>query len=215
MKSIIIIIGIVLVGFIFWYLGFFNKYNYFSAVQDINNKTPHKIIIGELLNVKEHNRISKKYGFNVIQVGCVVGVAETKGINIYNSKIDNYLNKKNGTDWNINYQNEIKTLNNCLTDISFTRVFERVMIRPSLTVIEYNNKKWKINFNISERKKREIYFSINGYSIGKITSNLKIYSLIKDVKNHEKTKREISEIFCKLNKWAQGDTSIRIDWTEY
>ncbi len=212
MKSIIIIIGIVLVGFVFWYLGFFNKYNYFSAVQDINNKTPHKIIIGELLNVKEHNRISEKYGFNVIQLDCVVGVAETKGINIYNSKIDKYLNKKNGTDWNINYQNEIKTLNNCLTDRSFNQVFVRVMIRPSLTIIEYNNKKWKIN--ISGRDKREIHFIINGYSVGKITSDLKTYSLIKDVKNHKKTKREISEIFCKLNKWAQGDTSIIIGWVE-
>ena len=145
-------------------------------------------------------------------IGIVTGIIIFGIFFCYLGFFNKFLDKKSENNQNINSQNEVKSLNNCLTETSFNRVFEKLKTRHSLTAVKYNNKKWQVNTLVDEDgKTKGIVFKQNGYSIGKITSNLKIYSFIKDIKSHKKSKIEINEIFCKLNKWTKGDTSIGID----
>ncbi|MGB3607171.1 hypothetical protein [Psychroserpens sp.] len=112
-RKTIIFSGIILilVGIGLWNFGFFNRFNYLTAKSDIENNSPHKILVGELMiSPIEMDKVSRKYGFKNVGFGCVVSGTELNGIEIYNAEIDKYLTKKNGIDWKDKYQKEIDPL---------------------------------------------------------------------------------------------------------
>ncbi|GGG50643.1 FEKKY domain-containing protein [Bizionia arctica] len=103
-TMILLVIGL-------WYFGFFNRFNYLTAKNDIAKNTPQKIWIGELIiSPRDMNKISAKYGFENIGFGCVVSTTELNGIEIYNAQIEKYLTKINGTAWKSNYIKELDSL---------------------------------------------------------------------------------------------------------
>ncbi|WP_335975361.1 hypothetical protein [Gaetbulibacter jejuensis] len=94
-----------------WNFGFFGRYNYLTAKSDIASNNPQIVFIGEsMLTSSDINAVSKKYGFKVVNFGCIVNQLEQNGIEIYNSQMDNYLDEKNGIGWKSDYKKEIDSL---------------------------------------------------------------------------------------------------------
>lgn len=99
------------VAFLLWNFGFFSRYNYLTAKSDIAGNNPQILFIGEsMLTSSDINAVSKKYGFRVVNFGCIVNRTEQNGIKIYNSQMDNYLDEKNGIGWESKYKKEIDSL---------------------------------------------------------------------------------------------------------
>ncbi|WP_100616446.1 FEKKY domain-containing protein [Confluentibacter citreus] len=112
-RKTIIFSGIILIliGIGLWNYGFFNRFNYLTAKSDIENNSPRKVLVGELMiSPTEMDKISRKYGFTNIGFGCVVSGTELNGIEIHNAEIDKYLTNKNGTEWKADYLKEIDSL---------------------------------------------------------------------------------------------------------
>lgn len=108
------------IGFLLWIFGFFSRYNYLTAKSDIANNNPQIVFIGEsILTSSDINTVSEKYGFKVVNFGCLVNQSEQNGIEIYNSQMNNYLDKLNGIGWESKYKKEIDSLMN-LTNIPKT-----------------------------------------------------------------------------------------------
>ncbi|WP_347175533.1 hypothetical protein [Polaribacter uvawellassae] len=111
-KNLIFITFLIIgIGFLLWNFGFFNRYNYLTAKSDIASNNPQIIFIGEsMLTYSDINTVSKKYGFKVVNFDRIVNQSEQNGIEIYNSQMDNYLDKLNGIGWETEYKKEIDSL---------------------------------------------------------------------------------------------------------
>ncbi|MFD2890449.1 hypothetical protein ACFS5J_00260 [Flavobacterium chuncheonense] len=119
-KTIFISITIFLIIFGSWNFGFFTRFNYLTAKNDIAKNKLQIVFVGEsMLSIEDINKVSKKYGFKVINYGCIINRVEQNGIEIYNSKMDDYLGKLNSTNWKKNYEREIDSLMK-LTNIPIT-----------------------------------------------------------------------------------------------
>lgn len=104
----ILIIGI---GLSLWNFGFFNRYNYLTAKTDIAKNNPQIVYVGKsMLTSSDLNNVSKKYGFEIVGFGCTLSSVEQNGIEIYNSQMNNYLDKLNGIGWKSEYKKEIDSL---------------------------------------------------------------------------------------------------------
>ena len=88
------------------YYGLNEKYNYFTAKQDIRNGKIQLLETGLTLpnpntnvdwNKKQdaEKKVEKQFGYKSINLGCTW----TNGIGIYNSVMENYLEKVNGKNW--------------------------------------------------------------------------------------------------------------------
>ena len=88
------------------YYGLNEEYNYFAAKQDIKNGKIQLLETGFILpepnanvdwNKKQEveKKIEKQFGYKSINLGCTV----TNGIYIYNSVMEDYLEKVNGKNW--------------------------------------------------------------------------------------------------------------------
>ena len=84
------------------YYGLNEEYNYFTAKQDIRNGKIQLLETGLILpgpntNVDWNKKqdAEKQFGYKSINLGCTV----TNGIYIYNSVMEDYLEKVNGKNW--------------------------------------------------------------------------------------------------------------------
>jgi amino acid transporter len=88
------------------YYGLNEEYNYFTAKQDIRNGKIQFLETGLTLpdpntnvdwNKKQdaEKKVEKQFGYKSINLGCTW----TNGIGIYNSVMENYLEKVNGKNW--------------------------------------------------------------------------------------------------------------------
>ena len=88
------------------YYGLNEEYNYFTAKQDIRKGKIQLLETGLILpdpntnvdlNKKQdaEKKTEEQFGYKSINLGCTV----TNGINIYNSVMENYLEKVNGKNW--------------------------------------------------------------------------------------------------------------------
>ncbi|WP_159019276.1 hypothetical protein [Algibacter sp. L3A6] len=121
-KKTLLFITIMLIGIgvSFWNFGFFNRYNYLTAKSHIAVNNPQIVFFGEaILTTSDLNKVSKKYGFKIVNFGCIISQSEQNGIEIYNSQINNYLDKLNGIGWKAEYKKEIDSLKK-LTNIPKT-----------------------------------------------------------------------------------------------
>jgi hypothetical protein len=110
-KSILISILIIGIGLSLWNFGFFNRYNYLTAKTDIAKNNPQIVYVGKsMLTSSDLNNVSKKYGFEIVGFGCTLSSVEQNGIEIYNSQMNNYLDKLNGIGWKSEYKKEIDSL---------------------------------------------------------------------------------------------------------
>ena len=110
-KSILISVLIIGIGLSLWNFGFFSRYNYLTAKNDIAKNNPQIVYVGEsMLTPSDLNNVSKKYGFEIVGFGCTLSAVEQNGIEIYNSQMDNYLDKLNGIGWKSEYKREIDSL---------------------------------------------------------------------------------------------------------
>lgn len=112
-RKRIIIIGILLIGtgILLWNFGLLSSYNYLTAKSDIAKKNIQIVYVGEpMLAPSNINAVSEKYGFKVVGFGCTLSKQEQNGIEIYNSQMDNYLDKLNQKGWKSEYKKEIDSL---------------------------------------------------------------------------------------------------------
>ena len=86
------------------YYGLNEEFNYFSANRDIKNGKIQILETGLILpepNVdwdkkqQAEKLLEKQFGFKSVYLGCIV----THGIGIYNSVMEDYLEKVNGKNW--------------------------------------------------------------------------------------------------------------------
>lgn len=100
-RTIIIGIGIFIIVILFWQFGLFNRFNYFTAKID-GWRNSSRIVITEPPNYPcgvPCIGLKEKYGFHEANIGCVLSKSEIRGIDTYNSEIERYLNKRNGSNW--------------------------------------------------------------------------------------------------------------------
>lgn len=97
------------------------------------------------------------------------------------------------------HEKETMNNNNCLTQKAFQETFKRVMMNPSITTLTMNKSEWKIKFSLEDDTKTLI-FSKEGWKVGYITEDLEVLSTIKSYSKNEKMKKEIIEVFCRLNE---------------
>ena len=99
------------------YYGLNEEYNYFSANRDIKNGKIQILETGLILpepNVdwgktqEAEKKLEKQFGYKSVYLGCVV----THGIGIYNSIMEDYLEKVNGENWRKKQQRMIDSLMN-------------------------------------------------------------------------------------------------------
>jgi hypothetical protein len=101
------------------YYGLNEEYNYFTAKQDIRNDKIQLLETGLALpdpntnvdwNKKQdaEKKVEKQFGYKSINLGCTV----TNGIDIYNSVMENYLEKVNGKNWRTKEQQMFDSLMN-------------------------------------------------------------------------------------------------------
>ena len=99
------------------YYGLNEEYNYFSANRDIKNGKIQILETGLILpepNVdwgkkqEAEKKLEKQFGYKSVYLGCVV----THGIGIYNSVMEDYLEKVNGENWRKKQQRMIDSLMN-------------------------------------------------------------------------------------------------------
>ncbi len=111
-KKIIIGIGLIFIGILFWQYGLFNRFNYLTAKIDswresvrlVTTEPPLYPCGVPCIGLKE------KYGFHESNVGCILNGPTIRGIEAYNAEIEKYLNKRNGEDWRKKYQAELDSL---------------------------------------------------------------------------------------------------------
>jgi hypothetical protein len=146
--------------------------------------------------IDKYNKGSKNNGRAVI--------IQTEGLNydIYMKHKDIFLDNKNQL---MDIHNKKIILNtysspsnkerlkiNCLNTSHFDIVFERIVIRPSITKLERNNKIWEI---MAEGKQAKLYFKIDGYTIAIINSKLEVISLNKFKKIVKDNKKKFYRFF--------------------
>ena len=81
--------------------GVFERFNYFTAKQDIRNDNINIVSYGEIGDVIYIERsLEKKFGFTNIYMGCTI---KGNGYKHYNNVMFDYLKEKNGIDWKAKY----------------------------------------------------------------------------------------------------------------
>ena len=99
------------------YYGLNEEYNYFSANRDIKNGKIQILETGLVLpkpNVdwdkkqEAEKKLEKQFGYKSVYHGCIV----THGIGIYNSVMEDYLEKVNGKNWRTKQQRMLDSLMN-------------------------------------------------------------------------------------------------------
>ena len=99
------------------YYGLNEEYNYFSANRDIKNGKIQILETGLILTVpnvdwnkkqEAEKKIEKKFGYKTVYLGCTF----THGIGIYNSVIEEYLEKVNDKKWRAQKQFLLDSLMN-------------------------------------------------------------------------------------------------------
>lgn len=99
LTTILLLILTILFG-LWYYLGFFSQYNYFTAKNDIEEGQLRHLYIGEpALNTDAENAITNKYGFEYFSVGCIYSKQLDNSIQAYNKAIDKQLDKSNQAGW--------------------------------------------------------------------------------------------------------------------
>ena len=110
-KKIIIGIGILIVGVLFWQFGLIKRFNYFTGKIDSWRNSARIVTIGKPLPCGiPCIRLKEKYGFQESNIGCTVTEPQLRGIDSYNAEIEKYLNKRNGKEWRKKYQVEMDSL---------------------------------------------------------------------------------------------------------
>ena len=99
------------------YYGLNDEYNYFTAKQDIRNGKIQLLETGMILPETNVNwdkkqvalkEIEKQFGYKSINLGCTM----THGIDIYNSVMENYLEKVNGKNWRTKERQSLDSIMN-------------------------------------------------------------------------------------------------------
>jgi len=99
------------------YYGLNEEYNYFSANRDIKDGKIQILETGLILpepNVdwdkkqEAEKKLEKQFGYKSVYLGCIV----THGIGIYNSVMEDYLEKLNGKNWRTKQQRMLDSLMN-------------------------------------------------------------------------------------------------------
>lgn len=99
------------------YYGLGEDYNYFTAKRDIKNGKVQILETGFILPEPNVNwekkqdaekRVENQFGYKSVYLGCTM----THGIDIYNSVMEDYLEKVNGKNWRTREQEIIDSIKN-------------------------------------------------------------------------------------------------------
>lgn len=111
----LILIFIIPLLILLWNYGIFTRYNYLTAKIDIYNGNIRLIYYGLPVfssKQREIDSVSTSYGFRHYNSGCTISAPESKGADIYNNVMEEYLLKRNGNNWRIEYKRVIDSLYN-------------------------------------------------------------------------------------------------------
>jgi hypothetical protein len=111
--SSIFVIAILTSLILWWKNGDFSDYSSISAKRDIRKGNIRLLGHGlPVVTVKDNelDSIRAKYGFKSVNLGCTVSDEELRATNEYNRVVYEYLAKRNGKDWKINFQREIDSI---------------------------------------------------------------------------------------------------------
>lgn len=108
--------------------GFFTKFNYWTAGQDIKNGKIQIVEIGEMpLNFKQKQKLANSYGFTFYLFGCNVTTGIINGTEYYNKKMVNYLESKYGVGWWTKFQTQLDSIDKAnSTDLVMEKVVNLV-----------------------------------------------------------------------------------------
>lgn len=111
--SIVVLLIISTVYFVWQTYDLSTDYNYATAKLDIKNGNVKVINIGaHKISSKEKDleMLSARYGFKNIYIEKFTAQQTEKGIQDYNELIETYLVLRNGADWKKNYEREADSL---------------------------------------------------------------------------------------------------------
>ena len=113
-KKILIGIGLIFVGILFWQFGLFNRFNYLTAKIDGWRNSARIVTTEQLLHPCGVPCIGLKeeYGFHEHYISSNQTGPTIRGIKAYNAEIEKYLNNRNGKDWRKKYEAEMNSLIN-------------------------------------------------------------------------------------------------------
>lgn len=96
-----------------WQLGFFYRFNYLTAQVDKFRDKARVVILDvpQLVSADPiaYNSLNEKFGFHLYYDDNITS-EELRGINMYNSEIERFLEKRNGKGWRKKYQLALKNL---------------------------------------------------------------------------------------------------------
>ena len=113
LTSLFLIFITSVVIFLWWNLGLFSSYNYFTARRDIKNGNIKLVSFGLPIPCSKDSEIKmvmNKYGFKDSNIGCIVTKQEINAIETYNNVVEQYLTQQNGKNWETAYQKEVDSL---------------------------------------------------------------------------------------------------------
>ena len=109
MKRILLIILLTCVLITLWVYGLLGRYNYLTAHFDIMTNKP-KIVYTGISDVKlsDINKVSEKFGFNIIHYKSNINLSNKNGIDSYNAVMNKYLDEINNSGWEKLFKEKIQ-----------------------------------------------------------------------------------------------------------
>ncbi|MCC6683890.1 MAG: hypothetical protein IT247_02350 [Bacteroidia bacterium] len=86
-------------GYMAYYLGFFCRYNYITAMIDQDKGRIRIIEFGNPPADTGRDSLAKAFGFTFEKTGKIPSIGENNGINIYNKTMISYLKQTHGMEW--------------------------------------------------------------------------------------------------------------------
>jgi hypothetical protein len=119
-KILIFITSLTAVLIVAWLTGCFTPFNYFTAKWDLWHGNVRLVEYGlPPQRVAGEDSIRHKYGFYEMSgAGCIVDYDEANGMDIYNSVVRVYLEKRNGKGWSDRCNRELDSLRSTIVVLS-------------------------------------------------------------------------------------------------
>lgn len=109
-KKIKYAVGIFLISLTMWQFGLFHRFNYITAYIDIWSGHPRIVDTGPPFVDVAIISLNEEYGFYMHHTHCTNWGPKFRGIDAYNSRIEKYLNKRNGEEWREEYEKKSSVL---------------------------------------------------------------------------------------------------------
>jgi len=91
-------------------------------------------------------------------------------------------------------------INKCLNKETFEEVSKKIVMSHSIITLKIEGNTWEARAELDNGKIHRIVFSKDAWTVGGITSELKVYATAKKHTDNEASKEEIKKVFCTLSE---------------